>query len=346
MATADQGNLLWYDLRALAVEGAAWPDAAAEFRRLPDLAQGLVREPVWDLSQHSSGLRVRFITDAHEISLRWTLRDARIALDHMPASGVSGFDLYARDGGTWRWAGLARPAETGDTSTRILKNIPAEPHEYLLYFPLYNGVTSVAIGVNADAAMHAVPAQSGRPLVFYGTSITQGASASRPGMTYPAQLARRLDVPFINLGFAGNGTMDLDMAELLAEIDASAYVIDCLPNMDKDGVALRARPFLEALRHVRPDTPIILVESIVPRNAWFLPWQQQAAADNTKSLHDIVDRLDAHTRRHVFWVSNEFLSGPTSDSAVDGLHPTDLGFVYMADALEPVLLKALRRNSR
>lgn len=339
-ATADDDGLEWYDVQCLVVEGAAWPDAVAAYRRLPDRAEGVVRAPVWELAQHSSGLRVRFVTNAREISLRWTLRESRIALDHMPASGVSGFDLYARDGAVWRWAGLARPIGGAETSTRILKNIPPEPHEYLLYFPLYNGVTSVAIGIDADATMRSVSAAAERPIVFYGTSITQGASASRAGMTYPAQLARRLDAPFINLGFASNGTMDLEMAQLMAEIDAAAYVIDCLPNMGPDDVRTRAPLFLATLRNARPDTPIVLIESIVPRNAWLLPWQRQAAIANNDALREIYSALHDDA---AYYVPSTDLFGDSTESAVDGLHPSDLGFSAMADALEPALRKALRR---
>ena len=338
-AAVDEGGLLWYDVHAMAVEGAGWPDAAAAYRRLPDRAEGLVRPAVWDLSQHSSGLRVRFITDATEISLHWKLRDPRIAFEHMTASGVSGFDLYARDGATWQWAGLARPLGGVETSTRILKNIPAEPHEYLLCFPLYNGVTSVAIGVNADATMHAVPAESARPVVFYGTSITQGASASRPGMTYPAQLGRRLGVPFINLGFASNGTMDLELAELMAELDASVYVIDCLPNMGPDDVRAKGPAFVAALRRARPNTPIVLVESIVPRNAWLLPAQQQAADENNRALQEVYGAIHDNA---IYYLPSDRLLGDTTESAVDGIHPSDIGFTNITDAMEPILRKALR----
>jgi len=117
-ATSQPAVLQWFDARALTVEGKGWTDTRQFYDRLPARAEGTVRAAVWGLSQDSAGLAVRFVTDATAISARWTLRRERLAMAHMPASGVSGVDLYVRDKGKWHWLGSGRR-----TSLRPTKRI-------------------------------------------------------------------------------------------------------------------------------------------------------------------------------------------------------------------------------
>src|ERR1017187_7975974 len=140
----------------------------------------------------------------------------------------------------------------------------ATRREYLLYLPLYNGVEEVKIGVPPEAKFEsALPRPAGlKPIVFYGTSIVQGGCASRPGMAYPAILGRRLDRPQINLGFSGNAWSEPEVAQLLAELDPAAYVLDPLPNMKEEWVVPRLARFVEILRGAHPKTPIVLVENV------------------------------------------------------------------------------------
>src|SRR5688500_7367704 len=137
--------------------------------------------------------------------------------------------------------------------------------EYMLYLPLYNGIESLHVGLPPGATLSPAPARpAGRdkPIVIYGTSVTQGGCASRPGMAYPAILGRRLDREVINLGFSGNGRMEIEVARLLAELDASAFVIDCLANMDAATIEERAEPLVRTLREARPRVPIVLLGNV------------------------------------------------------------------------------------
>src|SRR4051794_35527203 len=184
-AKAEPGkSTLWYDARALEVEGKGWTETRAPFDRLPAKAEGVVRKAVWDLSRNSAGLCVRFNTDATDIQARWTVTSKRLDMPHMPASGVSGLDLYVRtDAGKWRWLGAARPAESATTTAKLVTGIPEGRREYRLYLPLYNGVSSLEIGIPRDRALVGpvpAPVERTRPILFYGTSITQGGCASRP----------------------------------------------------------------------------------------------------------------------------------------------------------------------
>jgi hypothetical protein len=186
----------WYDVRPLGVEGQGWVETKAPFDRLPAKAESTARPPVWNLSRHSAGLCDRFVTDATTIHARWTVTGQNLAMPHMHATGVSGLDLYVRgEAGTWRWVGNGRP--TGETTTaQLASGLPAGEKEYLLYLPLYNGVSAAEVGLPKGAVLtRADPRPAGRraPIVFYGTSITQGGCASRPGMAHTAILGRAFD---------------------------------------------------------------------------------------------------------------------------------------------------------
>ena len=244
----------WYDVRALTVEGKGWTDTKAFFDRLPAKAEGVVRPPVWGLSQDSAGLCIRFSTDATSLKARWTLRSNQHAMLHMPATGVSGLDLYVKtENGRWQWVAVGQPRDSSTSTVTLVSRLPERTREFLLYLPLYNGVSAVEIGIPGDRRLEKGPARPEshrRPIVFYGTSITQGGCASRPGMVHTAILGRRFDRSVINLGFSGNGLMEPEMANLLAELDPAVYVLDCLPNMSAELITARVEPFVA--RFARP----------------------------------------------------------------------------------------------
>ncbi|HOX08828.1 MAG TPA: SGNH/GDSL hydrolase N-terminal domain-containing protein, partial [Planctomycetota bacterium] len=242
MAVRDaEGDICWYDLAGLTIEGMGWSGTEGPYERLPARASGKVPEAVWKLSKDSAGICARFVTDATAVYARWTLKDPNLAMDHMPATGVSGLDLYVRSAGVWRWAGVGRPKESPTNRQELTRGrLAAERRECLIYLPLYNGVSAVQLGLPSAARLEKAPprpAGRSRPVVFYGTSIVQGGCASRPGMAYPAILGRWLDVPTVNLGFSGSARMEPEVAELVAEPDAAAFVLDCLPNAQPPEVA-------------------------------------------------------------------------------------------------------------
>ena len=339
------GEWLWYDAQKLTVEGRGWTDTDRFYDRLPARAKGAVPDPVWSLSRHSAGICVCFVTDAPKVSARWKVLNDSLAMPHMPATGVSGLDLYVNDNGVWRWVGNGRPS--GQRTEAVLaQGIPAGAHEYLLYLPLYNGTESLEIGVVPTAALSKAPARPAgkdKPVIFYGTSITQGGCASRPGMAHTAILGRRLDCPVINLGFSGNGKLDAELGKLLAEVDAAAYVLDCAPNMPPEMITERTEPFVTALRAARPDTPIVLVENIAYQAGAFLPAAKASYADKNAALRAAYERLTEKGIQGLTYVTGETLLGSDGEATVDGTHPTDLGFQRIADALEPALRKALGR---
>ena len=157
--TADtDAGLIWYDVALVGVEGRAFDDTEVYFDRLPSRAHGVVRDAVWNLSRHSAGMCVRFVTDAPDIHVRWTLRSERLAMPHMAATGVSGVDLYVRDdSGAWRWLAVGQPKKFPINEQQLTRSLPPGRREYRLYLPLYNGVKQVEIGLPSGTTLSQPP---------------------------------------------------------------------------------------------------------------------------------------------------------------------------------------------
>jgi hypothetical protein len=346
----DDGKTLRYDIRSLGVEGQGWKDVKAPYDRFPARAEKLVRAPVWGLSRHSTGLCVRFVTDSTTVQGRWTLTNRNLAMPHMPATGVSGLDLYVRvpEEKRWQWVGVGRPSEQANTTT-LVSGLPPGKREFLLYLPLYNGVSSVEVGLPKDTKLWKAddyPPERRKPLLFYGTSITQGGCASRPGMVHTAILGRKIECPVINLGFSGNGRMEPEMAALLAELDPAVYVLDCLPNMNAKDVAERVDPFVRILRKAHPKTPILLVEDRSYANSSVLPGPKKHNEDNRAALAKVYDGLLKSGVTGLHYLQGNKLLGADGEDTVDGSHPTDLGFLRQADAMLPALVGLLPRAEK
>ena len=343
--TSRGGDVKWYDAREIGVEGKAWEETESFFDRLPARAKDLVRSPVWSLSHDSAGMCVRFVTDADAIYAHWQLRSDNLAMPHMPATGVSGVDLYVQHEGRWRWLATGQPEKVDNTAC-LVQELPPGQREYLLYLPLYNGVTSVELGIPRNASLWQKRFDNDcLPIVFWGTSITQGACASRPGMCHTAILGRWLDRPIINLGFSGNGKMEPEVAKLVSEIDAAVYVIDCLPNLTAELVSQRTRPLVEIIRANREQTPILLVEDRTYGNAFLLDTPKRRNDTSRTALRAAFEAMRRDGISALYYLSGERLLGQDGEDTVDSSHPTDLGFVRQAQAFDAVLRPILGATS-
>jgi lysophospholipase L1-like esterase len=280
-------------------------------------------------------LCVRFTTDAPSIQVRWTLLSGGAsALPHMPATGVSGVDFYAKaKGGQWEFVANGRPAAATNTASFTVP--PGE--QYLVYLPLYDGVKSVAIGIPKGRKIAAAYPEERKPIVIYGTSITQGGCASRPGMAWTSIVGRRLDTPVVNLGFSGSGKMEPAMADLLAELDPSVYVLDCIWNMSPEQVSERVVPFVEKLRASHPNTPILLAEDS--------SFQNKCPTEKGRALRAAYQMLTDAGVKHLHFLASKDMLGEDTEGTVDGCHPNDLGMMRLADAFSKALRPILHGTS-
>lgn len=330
------------------VEGQGWPaEAASPYDRFPARAQKTLDPNVWNISHSSAGLYIKFKTNATSLVVRYVVKGA-LAMTHMPATGVSGVDLYAIDpNGQWKWAPAAH--SFGDTIEYRFSNIivsrefPGRDYEYRLYLPLYNTVNWLSIGVPAISSFSFMPLSPEKPVVVYGTSIVQGACASRPGMAWTALLQKQLDRPLINLGFSGSGKLEPAVIELMSEIDARLYVLDCLPNLTalagitEQELEKRIIAAVKTLKAKRPAVPVLLVDHSGGEHTGTVDTVAQRDHDNASNvLHRCIKDMKAAGITDIYLLSGKEI-GLSIYSTVDGVHPNDVGMMEYAAAYEKAI---------
>ena len=338
-------GVAWYNAEQWPVENKAWSDVGRYFARLPQRAEGVVTGSVWSLSQHSAGELVRFRTDADSISVKYKLYSANLAMPHMPATGVSGLDLYAKDtDGAWKWVACTQP-KAQEATDGLISGLGNTMRDYLLYLPLYNGVDHLEIGVPETAHFEALSPRADKPILYYGTSIAHGGCCSRPGNTFTAMLSRRLDLPVINLGFSGSARMEPELANLFAELDPCLFVFDASPNMSPELIDERGVNFVQIIRDKHPETPILLVEDRCYSNAWIVPSKADFHKRNHEALRRVFDHFKAAGDKNIYYLSAENLIGENLDydATMDSSHLNDLGMFRMTDSLEKAIRPILGR---
>ena len=338
-----QQNLSWIDPLDFSHSIHAQGFDGIGYNRLPPEAEGKIRGAVWNLSRHSAGLEIHFTTDASEIHARMIPTSSRLEMPHMSATGVSGLDLYvlAADG-NWQWVRGNYSFKDTVSYTFKVNPAPSAGRRYRLYLPLYNGVDQLKLGVPASFNLSVLPRGIGSlPIVVYGTSIAQGACASRPGMAWPAIMGRLLGREVINLGFSGNGRLEPEVLEFIHQIPASVYILDCLPNLvptnwTEEDVKARLKTAVLSLKEVHPDTPVVLVEHAGYSDAFTDRERELAVRQVNRWSQDIYTQLLGAGVEEIYYLSKEDI-GLSMDATVDGTHPTDWGMQQYADAYAQLL---------
>ena len=251
----------WVDGRYLPIEGRAFDGTEHYYDRLPSNVTTSVNGNVRTMKHHTAGMQFRFVTDSKTLVFKWVPYNASLEADNMAASGASGIDVYRFDAARGRWlyvkTGRISSSAGGSLSLDWTPGTPC-----LVNLPLFNGIREFSLGIAPEATVARLPPHRGgnvKPIVFYGSSFTQGLGASRPGMAFVNIVGRMLDVPVVNLGFSGGCFMELEMSEHLAAIDASCYVLECPDDMD---AATVCEPFINNLRTSRPNVPIVMAEKL------------------------------------------------------------------------------------
>lgn len=323
------------------INGLPWlAENGNQLIRLPLRLKDAVTKAVWGLAQSPSGGRIRFRTDSNVIAIRLEYPSTP-NMRNMHAFGQTGVDLYL-DGVYLSTATAPAKLEPGvpvEHTYFDLKDQPRKEREVILYLPLYMGVKVLGIGLDKDARIaKAKPFALAKPIVFYGTSITQGGCASRPGMSYQAILGRILNVDYVNLGFSGNGKGEPVMAGAVAEIDASCFVLDFAQNNGSvESLQKVYDPFIASLREKHPEIPILCVTPIsnAAEGARDIPPEMMR-----RYIRQVVSkRVGAGDGRLQLIEGTDLLGPDRLDGLVDGVHPNDLGFRWMGEGMAGRLAK-------
>jgi lysophospholipase L1-like esterase len=343
---AESASLRWLPIPSphLEVNGLPWfAENGGELSRLPVRLKETFRKPVWNLAQQPSGGRVRFRTNSTSLAIRLEYPHGP-NMANMHAFGQTGVDLYVNNvyGGT---AIADHNSSPGLMQQHFFYRAKQRvDREITLYLPLYAPVKVLGIGVDSDSEVQPpIPFALKKPIVFYGTSITQGGCASRSGMSYEAILGRSLNIDFINLGFSGNGIGEPEIARMVASLDAAAFVLDFAHNNPTlESFKQAYDPFIATIRREHPITPILLLTPIY--DAHLESWDPRPLLDEMRAwIRQVAAKRIAAGDRNLQLIEGTDLLGPSQgDNFVDGTHPNDLGLKEMAKGLGAKISKVLK----
>ncbi|MDQ2719228.1 MAG: SGNH/GDSL hydrolase family protein [Bacteroidota bacterium] len=342
-----QQKITWHEPSF--VEGVGTLDSTNIFHRLPIEMKDKVRQPVWNLSENTAGEFIHFKTSATEIKVKYTLTGKDFAMSHMPATGVSGLDLYAIDiNGNWNWA--PGSYHFGDTCTYHFKNLLLSKNstsvsDFYLYLPLYNSVKWLSLGVDKKDSFSFAKKRKEQPIVAYGTSIMQGAVASRPGLAWTNILERNLDRTVINLGFSGNGRFEAPIFDLMASVNAKIYILDCMPNLTKgvsyEEIKNRVIYGVNKLRKKNKATPILFAEHAVGHGRFYMDTARLNEWHNSSLvIEKNFNELKSSDVKNIYLLTDEEIDFDIN-STTEGLHPNDIGMMKYATAYEKKIREIL-----
>ena len=330
------------------------------YARLPRYVKDSIPEgrELWDRQQCSSGIGVRFATNSTRIGCKYTLYwDTHMI--HMADTGLKGTDLYILEGDSvWRHVNTNRPYvkkdENGNKTKLVestyVSNLDGQMHEYVIYFPLYDGIEDFSVKIDSGAVI-----TKGRPevinanrrIVAYGTSILQGGCASRTGMAATNIIGRELNCEVVNLGFSGEGKQDTYVARAMATIpDVDVFLLDPVPNCTEMMCDTLTYNFVKTLRALRPDVPIVMLEGPIYPYARYDSFFGNYLPKKNDAFRRNYERLKAENPDNLYYVTSEGLDGPEDDGTVDGIHLTDLGFLHYANKMIPILRPLLDAHSK
>ncbi len=326
----------YVDAATLTVIGKAFPTRQYPFRRIEDF--DFRQESVNRKAAHSAGVAVVFKTDSRALDARWVTESS--VLSNMNPIGCKGLDLYIKDAkGEWRYAASGKPDLKGDRRhhhARLIAHMPEGDKECLLYLPLYNRCDSLSLGVDPGAAIVPMGNPFRHKILFGGSSITHGASATRAGQCYTGLLGLKHGVYAINYGFSGDFKMQKSLAEYAAKVDAELFIFDAFSNPGPEEIYANFDPFVDIIRAAHPTTPIVFMQTERREARNFDMKADSIGAAIQQAARDVVFRRQMKDANIYFVDSKDFLT-PDGMSTADGTHPTDIAFERTVDILWPLV---------
>ena len=347
IASVNKSDIKIYDVRKepFTLYGLYGPESGEIFRRIPEQVAKDMGDGAHFLHTCGAGIRVRFKTDSEYIAIKSKMPCVSL-MPHMTALGSAGFDLYA-DGKFYKSYNPPAAYEDKYRSTinmfdgyeGIVTFPDRKMRDIIINFPLYSSVSELLIGLQEDAELKKGNEYTYKvPVVYYGSSITQGGCASRPGNSYQAVISRRLDCDYLNLGFSGNARAEDAIAEYIASLDMSVFVYDYDHNAPTvEHLAKTHKPMFDKIRAKNPDLPIIMVTRPNRAEAGEITERIDVVYDTYKKALDAGDK-------NVYFINGQdiFNYGDSDMMTCDGCHPNDYGFWCMAALIGEVVGKVIK----
>jgi lysophospholipase L1-like esterase len=333
-------EMIFTDAHDLTIIGKA-EESKIFFHRLDTSLHKDIPSVVKALATRSAGLAVIFTTNSEAISAKWCT-SKQVTDDNMTGIAYEGMDLYIKRAGRWQFAGVARPQSHDCSQVMIVENMKPGKKECLLFLPIYDETLSLSIGVDKGAEIHPGGCPFRKRVVIYGSSIVQGASASRPGLAYPARLSRETGYNFINLGFSGNAKMERSVVDMIARMHMDAIILDCVPNPSPEEVLARTHYLVTTIRKFHPGIPIIGIQSVAREKGNFDTVVAARVALKNQYFEQEIGKIQKEDK-DLYFISADGLLGNDQEGTTDGIHPNDLGFDRMLQIIRPKILMILRR---
>ena len=302
-----------------------------KFRRLPEAVAKTVNDGVHILHANTAGGRVRFVTDSSYVAIQAKM-DGLGKMPHFAFTGSIGFDMYADN---FYIKTFAPTVDITDGFESVIELETNELREITINFPLYSNVKELYIGLQKNSVLkEASPYKNTKPLVYYGSSITQGGCASRPGMSYQAIVSRRFDYDYINLGFSGNAKAEDTIIDYIKNLDMSIFIYDYDHNAPTvEHLANTHEKMFKAIRETHPNLPIIMMS----RPKFKLTDLEEQRLEIIKTTYN---NAIASGDKNVYLITGKELTALCgNEGTVDNCHPTDFGFASMAKAVGDVIEK-------
>ncbi|WP_143316771.1 SGNH/GDSL hydrolase family protein [Clostridium sp. HBUAS56017] len=341
-------DLNWYSPfnKPFRILGFQWINEEHIYRRLPTTPKYKISEGVDAGANCTAGGQIRFKTDSTSISIKVKLSGAA-NMYHMAATGQCGFDCYIGYGEMPIFCSSTKYDHTKDEYQYEFYNNPEDKRikDIILNFPLYQGVREVLVGLDSEAYLYnPKELNNENKIVFYGTSITQGGCASRPGMCYTNILSRKLNMECINLGFSGNGKGEVEIAEIINTINnVSCIVIDYEANCITTELYRATLPkFIEKLREKDKDVKILLLPMVYSSKDLFYKQNKINKEERLIFMKEVYEDFRNKGDKNIhFYDIRKAIGEDFYEATVDGVHPTDYGFYIMAKVLYKEIIKII-----
>lgn len=296
-------------------------------------------------ANYSTGLAVVFRTDSRNINVKWQTSSSNAGAN-MTAILQKGLDLYIKNDGEWVFAGVGSPkmgrAPYDRHESLVVGNMTEGMKECLMYLPVFDKVDKMEIGVDEGSVIEAIDNPFSHKIIFKGSSITHGASASRPGMTYPARFGRDNGFYVCNMGFSGRSKLQKEYAHILAASEADAFVFDAFSNPPGTVIHECFDEFVDIIRAAHPYAPMIFLQTERRETRNFNQRSEEIESAKQKAGETVV-RERMKTDKHMYFIDSEGFLGDEHIGTVDGTHPNDIGFTHMLDCITPKILTILEK---
>jgi hypothetical protein len=317
----------FFDSTSLIAQGITEPSLTRQypFQRIPDQYQESLRKELWGFSENSAGVSITFQTNSSQIRLQWKIK-LDFKMNHMANTGIKGLDLYQYKNNNWYYSSTGIPISKNNDEI-IFENKKSKLRKFRLHLPLYDTVTDLKIGINDDCEFLNSQIDS-KKIVFYGTSITQGGCASRPGLSHTNIISRKTGYDCINYGFDGNGHLESSIGLILSKIKANFYLIDCLPNIDIESIKSNVINLIESIRSSSNsiDKPIVFIDQPDAHDDYF----EEDIYEKNKTLRKQVKKALKMGHKYIYLIKSGDYLGADNEATVDGIHYNDIGYARFA----------------